>query len=536
MQVDLHHHPYPGRRLPLIATNGVVATSHPLAAQAGMQMLQLGGSAVDAAIATAAALTVLEPTSNGLGSDGFALIWADGKLHGINGSGCAPALLSLEALAARGLSDVPLFGWLAVTVPGAIRMWADLHARFGKLDFARLLQPAIDYAERGAAVTPTVAVSWSNRVNHYRHETDAQFAGFMATFSQHGRGPHAGERFRLPGHARTLRLLASRGADAFYQGEIAAALDSYARATGGLLRAEDLAAHRSEWVEPISVDYRGYTVHEIPPNGQGIAALMALGTLDNGRLDHLPRESAASYHLQVEAIKQAFADTFAHVGDPAMANVPTAQLLDRARLAARYAAIGPRAATYPAMQMPQGGTVYLATADRDGQMVSLIQSNFHGFGSGVVLADYGISLQNRGYGFVTTPGHVNQLAPGKRPFHTIIPGFLTRNGAPVGPFGVMGGHMQPQGHAQVVVSSVDYGLHPQAALDAPRWRAERDGSLMVEQSVPREVIEGLIARGHRIVIEPESGGFGRGQIIWQLDSGSFVAGSDGRCDGLAVGW
>jgi gamma-glutamyltranspeptidase/glutathione hydrolase len=536
MPIDLGHHPYPGRRLPLIATNGAVATSHPLAAQAGLQMLQLGGSAVDAAIATAAALTVLEPTSNGLGSDGFALIWADGKLHGLNGSGRAPALLSLEALAERGLNEVPLFGWLSVTVPGAIRMWADLHARFGKLDFARLLQPAIEYAEHGAAVTPTVAVNWANRVQHYRTVADAQFAGFLRTFDADHHGPQPGQRVRLPGHARTLKLLAAHGAEVFYQGEIAAALDRYARETGGLLRAEDLAAHRSEWVEPISIDYRGYTVHEIPPNGQGIAALMALGTLENGNLAQWPRESAASYHLQIEAIKQAFADAFTHVGDPAMAAVPTARMLDRARLAERFAAIGPRAATYPAMQMPQGGTVYLATADRDGQMVSLIQSNFHGFGSGVVHADYGISLQNRGYGFVTTPGHVNQLAPGKRPFHTIIPGFLTRNGKAVGPFGVMGGHMQPQGHAQVVISTVDYGLHPQAALDAPRWRAERDGSLMVEQSVPRDVIEGLIARGHRIVIEPESGGFGRGQIIWQLDNGSLVAGSDGRCDGMAVGW
>lgn len=536
MDLNLHHFPYPGRRVPVIAERGVVASSHPLASQAGMHILQAGGNAVDAAIATAAALTVLEPTSNGLGGDGFALIWAGDHLYGINGSGTAPARLSLDALSAAGHTDMPVYGWFPVTVPGVVRMWGDMHDRFGRLPLAQVLAPAISYAAEGAPTPPMVAYFWARGVAAAHNRHGPEFAGFLPTFSIDGRAPRPGERFVSPGHARTLRLIARHGADVFYQGDIAEAIDRFARATGGLLRADDLARHRSEWVTPISMQYRGYTVHEIPPNGQGIAALMALGILDHIDLNGYARESTASFHRQIEAMKLAFADAFAYVADPASVAVPINDMLNRQRLAERARLIGEQAQTYGPSALPRGGTVYFATVDRDGMMVSMIQSTYMGFGSGVVIPDYAIALHNRGCGFVLTPGHPNQVAPGKRPFHTIIPGFLSKDGVPIGPFGVMGAHMQPQGHVQVIVNSLDYGMHPQAALDAPRWRWERDGTLRLELETPRHVIEGLAARGHQVVVESELGGFGRGQIIWRLASGSYVAGTEPRCDGLAIGW
>lgn len=536
MNLDMFTYPYSAQRVPLVAANGAVATSHPLAAQAGLRMLYAGGNAVDAIVATAAALTVLEPTSNGLGGDAFAIVWDGERLHGLNGSGRAPAALSVEALRRAGHSEMPAQGWLPVTVPGCVAAWHDLHSRFGALPFEQVLGPAIDYAEHGAPVPPFVSYFWSRAVEAAKLRHGPEFAGFLSTYSLDGRGPRPGERFVSPGHARTLRLIARHGADAFYTGEIAAAIAAFAAETGGLLSADDLAAHTSTWVEPIGMDYRGHTVYEIPPNGQGIAALLSLGILDGIDMAGQPRESDAAYHLQVEAMKLAFADVFAYVADPTRADVPVKALLDRERLAERRALIGPQARDYGPGELPRGGTVYLCAADRDGRMVSMIQSTYTGFGSGVVIPGWGISMHNRGLGFVTTPGHPNHLEPGKRPFHTIIPGFLMRDGRPVGPFGVMGAHMQPQGHTQVIVNTLDYGMHPQAALDAPRWRWERDGTLRLEQETPRHVVRGLIDRGHRVQIEAELGGFGRGQIVWRLDSGAYVAGSEARCDGMAVGW
>jgi gamma-glutamyltranspeptidase/glutathione hydrolase len=533
---DLLRSPYAARRVPLLAGNGVVASSHPLASQAGLAMLHAGGSAVDAAIAAAACLTVLEPTSNGLGGDGFALIWDGAKLHGINGSGRAPAALSVEALRRAGHQQLPTHGWLPVTVPGVVQLWGDLHRRFGKLPLEQLLGPAVAYAERGAPVQPIVSRNWQRGVAAGRQRSGPEFAGFLDTYAPGGRAPATGERFLAPGHARTLRLIAQEGPRAFYEGEIAAAIAGFSAETGGLISAEDLAAHRSEWVEPITIDYRGYTVAEIPPNGQGVGALLALGILDGSDIGAAPRDSAESYHLQIEAMKLSFADIFAYVGDPAMASVPVPALLDRARLAARRALIRPHAQDFGPGELPRGGTVYFCAADSDGRMISMIQSTYMGFGSGVVIPGWGISMHNRGCGFVTTPGHPNMVEPGKRPFHTIIPGFLLKGGRPVGPFGVMGGHMQPQGHAQVVINSVDYGLHPQAALDAPRWRWEADGTVRLELETPRHVVEGLEARGHTVLVEADPGGFGRGQIIWQLESGDYAAGTEARCDGCAVGY
>ena len=532
---DLYSSPYHVRRLPLVASNGVAATSHPLAAQAGLQMLQRGGSAVDAAIAMAATLTVVEPTSNGIGGDAFALVWDGGRLHGLNGSGRAPAALTVEAVERAGFDSMPPTGWLPVTVPGAPAAWADLHARFGRLPFAEVLAPAIAYAEQGHHVTPTVARNWERGVELMRQRREPMFAGFLQTFAPGGRAPRAGERFVSPDHAATLRRIAATNARDFYEGESAQAIHAFARATGGLITADDLAAHTSTWVEPISVDYRGYTVWEIPPNGQGIAALIALGILGGLDLGRHPRESAEAYHLQIEAMKLAFADAYRYVADPERAEVPVRGLLDPGYLEARRALIGPEARVPEPGAPPRGGTVYLCAADRDGQMISMIQSNFHGFGSGVVVPGTGIALQNRGYGFTLAEGHPNRLEPGKRPYHTIIPGFLTRGGEAVGPFGVMGGEMQPQGHTQVIVNSVDYGLNPQAALDAPRWRVE-GATVHLELETPRHVVEGLIGRGHAVQVQGEVGSFGRGQAIWRLPSGALVAGSESRCDGCAVGW
>ncbi|MFL5804488.1 MAG: gamma-glutamyltransferase family protein [Roseiflexaceae bacterium] len=526
---------YPSRRTPLVAGNGVVATSHPLAAQAGLAMLQAGGTAVDAAVATAAALTVVEPTSNGIGSDAFAIVWDGERLHGLNGSGRAPATLTPELVERAGYSQIPHSGWLAVTVPGAPAAWRDLHARFGRLPFAQVLGPAIAYAERGHPVAPLVARGWAHAVAAARQRAEPMFAGFLPTFAPNGAAPAVGERFISPGHARTLRQIAERGARAFYEGEIAQAITAFARETGGLLTADDLVAHTSTWVEPIAVDYRGHTIWELPPNGQGLAALIALGILEGLDIARHPRDSAAAYHLQIEAMKLAFADAHRYIADPDRAQVPVRGLLDPAYLAARRALIGPAAGSFGPGSPPRGGTVYLCAADSEGRMVSMIQSNYMGFGSGVVVPGWGIALQNRGHGFTLEPGHPNRLEPGKRPYHTIIPAFLTRGGQPVGPFGVMGGHLQPQGHVQVAINTIDYGMNPQAALDAPRWRVEGD-LVALELETPRPVVEGLVARGHNVHIEAAPGGFGRGQAIWRLTAGAYVAGSETRCDGCAAGW
>jgi gamma-glutamyltranspeptidase/glutathione hydrolase len=536
MQLDLSNLPYASVRQPLFAKHGVVATSQPLAAQAGLAMLRQGGNAVDAAIATAITLTVVEPTSNGIGSDMFALVWDGAKVHGLNGSGRAPAALTVEVVRQRGHDLMPTRGWLAVTVPGAPAAWRDLHARFGKLPFAALFEPAISYAEQGYPVSAVLAYYWGRAAEAYRGWTEAEFHGWAETFAPSGRAPTAGEIWRSPGHARTLEQIAATKAEAFYTGEIAEAIVRFSAATGGLIRDEDLARHTSSWVEPISANYRGYDVWEIPPNGQGITALIALNILEGFALGQLARDSAQSYHLQIEAIKLAFADAQRYVADAEHMGIPPSALLSRTYADTRRALIGERALDPRAGDPLKGGTVYLCAADRDGMMVSLIQSNYAGFGSGIVVPGTGIALQNRGAGFTLEQGHANQLAPGKRPFHTIIPGFLTRDGAAIGPFGVMGGHMQPQGHAQMIVNTIDYGLNPQASLDAPRWYWDHGRKVWLEQSVPPTLAQELAERGHEVVIAQERGLFGRGQIIWRLPTGAYVAGSDGRADGYAVGY
>ena len=534
---------YASRRSPVFARN-VVSTSHPLAAQAGLRMLQAGGNAVDAAIATAAVMTLVEPCSNGLGSAAFCILWDGKELHGLNASGCAPAGWTPEYFRKKYGADArtpPKRGWDSVTVPGAVAGWVALHERFGRLPFADLLAPAIDIAERGTAVPVIVQHKWRNAAA--LPELTSQ-PGFADTFLPHGRAPEVGERFALTDAARTLRLIALTTGEAFYCGEIAAAAAAHAKAHGGVMTAEDFAAYRPEWVKPLARNYRGYTLHEIPPNGQGIAALMALGMLEKFDIAALPVDGVASQHLQIEAMKLAFADVYKHVAEPRAMRVSPAQMLDDAYLARRAKLIDPRRAQdFGPGLAPQGGTIYLSAADERGMMVSFIQSNYMGFGSGVVVPGYGLSLQNRGHGFTLDPESDNLVGPGKRPFQTIIPAFLTKQGKPVMSFGVMGGDMQPQGHVQTLVRMLDYHQQPQAACDAPRWRWN-NGFLNAEPGFDAAAAQGLRDLGHTVQPFDDSyQDYGAGQFIWRLDEGQgdpavtgYAAASDPRRDGQAAGY
>jgi gamma-glutamyltranspeptidase / glutathione hydrolase len=544
-------------RKPVYAPHGVCATSQPLAASAGLAALRRGGNAVDAAVAAAAALPVVQPGSNDIGGDMFAIVWDGSRLHGLNASGRSPAALTREAVLASGVAvptdalggaqarvgphgAVPAHGWAAVTVPGAPAGWRDLHERFGALPFADLFTDAIGYAERGYPVSPVVARGWAHSVARHATLAGEEFDEWGRVWTIDGRAPREGERWRNPDAARTLRLIADSRAEAFYRGEIAEALAAFAARTGGYLTADDLARHTSTWVDPIPVTYHGHEVWELPPNGQGLAALLALGILDG--LDLSGADAEERRHTQIEAMKLGFADAHAYVADPDRVDVPTATLLDPAYLAARRGEIGPHAADPKPGDPARGGTVYLCTADADGMMVSLIQSNYMGFGSFVALPGYGFGLQNRGAGFSLDPDHPNVLASDKRPFHTIIPGFLTRGGEPVGPFGVMGGHMQPQGHLQVIVGTVDDGLDPQAALDAPRWQWHTGRQVAVEEALVAgedgtALLAGLRARGHEVQVAATGAPtFGFGQAIWRLPGGGYAAGSEPRADGQAAAY
>ncbi len=529
--MNLNHYPYPSRRHVVTGQRGAVATSQPQAALAGMEMLLAGGNAVDAALAMAIALTVLEPTSNGIGSDAFALVHDGQKLHGLSACGPSPAGLDFATFAAG--EAVPTRGWRPVTVPGAPDAWRELHQKFGKLPFERLFEPAIRYAEEGFAISPETGRNWRRIEAVYGPLQDACFQPFKALFMPGGRAPRPGEIWHSPQHAETLRELARTGCESFYRGRLAERIAEFAAATGGYLTRADLAAYRSEWVEPLSVRYRGLEVHEIPPPGQGLAALMALKILEGFDISRYPRDSVESFHLQLEAMKLAFADVQKYVGDPRSMTVSAADLLNPDYLAQRRSLIGEQALPVQA-GAPQGGTVYLCAADGELQ-VSFIQSNYMGFGAGIVVDGTGISLQNRGAGFVLEEGHVNQYAPAKKPFHTIIPGFLTREGKPLGPFGVMGGHMQPQGHLQVVVNLEDYHMNPQAALDAPRWQWTRGLRVELEPAVPLHVVQGLKERGHEVVLQSEWASFGRGQMILK-PAGAFLAATEPRTDGMALAW
>lgn len=516
--------PYAWPRKPVLAAN-VVCTSQPLAAQAGLRMLAEGGSAADAAIATAIALTVVEPVSNGIGSDAFAIVWDGRQLHGLNASGRSPAGWTPEYFGGKA---IPAVGWNSVTVPGAVSAWVELHAKFGKLPFARLFEPAIAYGRNGFLVSPTVAAQWAAQVPMFESQP-----GFADAFLPAGRAPRPGELFRFPDHAATLEQIAATNGEAFYRGELAAKLEAHSAAHGGVMRASDLETHRADWVSTISGTYRGYTIHEIPPNGQGIVALIALGILQNFDMASLPTDSADSVHLQIEAVKLAFADAEAYVGDIDSMSLRPEQLLDEEYLRQRAALIDPKRARPASAGAPNGGTVYLTAADAAGMMVSMIQSNYMGFGSGVVVAGTGISLQNRGANFTVAQGHPNRVAPNKRPYHTIIPGFVSKDGAPVMSFGVMGGMMQPQGHVQVMARIADHGQNPQAACDGPRFRWVQGMQVSCEDGFPPATLDELRQRGHELLDVDDYNAFGSCQAIWRLEEGYFAA-SDPRRDGQAA--
>lgn len=529
--------PFRSGRQPVFARN-LVSTSQPLAAQAGAAVFARGGNAIDAALAAAITLTVVEPTMNGIGGDAFALVWDGERLHGLNASGRSPTDWSAERFA--GCDKMPSLGWDSVTVPGGVSAWVALSSRFGKLPFQDVFADAIRHARDGFPVSPVIGRQWALAVKEL-----AEQPGFDA-FMLAGRAPQVGELWRFPEQADTLQEIADTRGESFYRGRLARLITAYSAKCGGVMTEADLAAHQPEWVAPVNVDFHGHRIHEIPPNGQGLAALIALGLIEHLPYDAAPAGSAQRMHLEIEAMRMAFADLQEHVGDPAYMRITAEQLLTEAHLRERAKEIDPkRAGHYKPCNPPMGGTVYLCAADSEGRMVSFIQSNYKGFGSGVVVPHTGISLHNRGLGFVTTPGHVNQVAGGKRPLHSIIPAFVTRSdGRPVAAFGVMGGNMQAQGHVQMVLRQIVEGHNPQAASDAPRWRINDAATLTLEHTVTQEVVDKLTEMGHRPeVAQADSLDFGSAQMIVRLDervSGStdpvYVAGSDHRRDGQAVGY
>ena len=525
---------YPSRRYPIFARGGMVNCSSPQAAAAGLEVLRAGGNAADAAVAAAAALTVTEPTANGIGSDAFALIWIakDRRLYGLNASGPAPMLLSADRLRADGLAEgdrMPVNGWAPVTVPGAPKAWAEIAGRFGRLPLSRDMAPAVRYASEGYPCAPNLAYMWQRAHAAYQKRLQGPcFRAWFDTFAPEGHAPEAGDAVTLPDHAATLAAIGETNAEAFYTGDIARRIDAESRKYGGYLRYEDLAAFEAQWVEPARLDYRGYEVCEIPPNGQGITALMALNILKE--FNFTEKDSVRTCHRQIEAMKMAFADALHYITDPREMGLDYRALLSPAYGAMRAAEMGDTARVWTHRTPPRSGTVYLCCADGEGNMVSYIQSNYMGFGSGIVVAGTGIALQNRGADFSLNPEDANFLRPGKRTYHTIIPGFLMKDGEAVGPFGVMGGYMQPQGHVQVVMNYVDFHLDPQQALDAPRWQWLRDGRITVESRFDPAIAEGLARLGHRVEIDLSTPSFGRGQMIGRLGNGTLVGGTESRTD------
>ena len=517
--------PYPSRRMPVLAAN-CVATTQPLAAQAGLSMLVKGGNAVDAAIAAAVAQTVVEPVMNGLGSDLFAIVWDGARLHGLNASGRSPAAWTPDRFPGP---EMPHEGWNSATVPGAVSGWAALSARFGRLAFDALCEPALRYARDGFLVPPVIAAIWQNQIERLKEQP-----GFAENFMLKGRAPRPSELFRAPHIAATLERIATTRGEALYRGEIGEAVAKAAAAGGGMMTVADLAAHRPDWVEPIEVPFRGHSIHELPPNGQGIAALVALGVLDRLDVAGLDPDGPEMLHLQIEALKLGVMDVREHVADSDHMRVAIRDLLDPARLGDLARGVErDRVAVAAPRSQHRGATIYLAAADSSGMMVSLIQSNYHGFGSGVVVPGTGVALNNRGSCFVTDPAHPNCVGPAKRPLNTIMPGFITREGEAVAAFGVMGGTMQPQGHLQVVSRMLASRQNPQAAIDAPRWRVEGD-DVWVEETMSDAARRGLAARGHRLSAGTPLD-FGAGQIILRIDGG-YVAASESRRDGCAVGY
>jgi len=513
-----------------VFARNAVATSQPLATQAGIDMLRRGGNAVDAAIATAITLTVVEPTMNGVGSDAFAIVWDGHDLTGINGSGKSPAAWTPNRFKGP---NMPTQGWDSVTVPGAVSTWVALSQKFGKLPFADLFEPAIRYARDGFQVGTKTASIWSWSVDSFAH-----FNGFQEHFAPHGRSPNPGEIFERPDLVETLTDIAYTKGESLYRGRLADAIVAQSQREGGVMTLDDLANHSVLWTDPIAQPYRDVVLHEIPPNGQGLAAQIALSILEHLDVQSIEPGSVNWIHYQVEAMKIAIRAAFDHFADPEVMTTPPSELLEPGSIARAAKSISNNSASrYPPVALPVSeDTVYLTTADADGAMVSMIQSNYRGFGSGIVIDGTGISMQNRGSGFVLTPGHPNIVAGSKRPFHTIIPGFVSRSdGGPAMAFGVMGGHMQHQGHVQMVTRVFDHGENPQAASDAPRWHVSPDYRLALETGTSPKTIKALEERGHDAVLVTDEGLFGGAQLICCLEDG-YCAASDHRKEGMAAGF
>jgi gamma-glutamyltranspeptidase / glutathione hydrolase len=529
--------PFSSRRSAIIGFNGLVATSQPLAAQAGLDVLKAGGNAVDAAIATVATLCVVEPCSTGIGGDAFALIWMANKkkLYGLNASGPAPKGLTADSVRSLGHDTFPTLGALTVTVPGSLQGWQLALKRFGSRGLDTLLKRPIHYAEHGFPVSQRIAAAWTRSTEKMSVHEDSR-----RVWLPHGRAPKAGERFRNIEVANTLKTIADNGIDAFYRGDIGHQIEKCVQDAGGFLTQDDLANYKAEWVDPIKVEYgHGYDFYEIPPNGQGLTALLALNIVKGFELHQLGYGTADYYHALIEATKLAFADAHAYIADPNLADVPVNSLLSGQYTAQRRSLIRSNLALLPSPGHPQtrGDTVYLTVADGHGNMVSWIQSLYMGFGSGLTAGRTGVQLQNRAANFSLIPGHPNEAAPGKRPYHTIIPGFITKDGNAWSSYGVMGGFMQPQGHLQVGLNLVEFEMDPQTALDAPRFNWQKEKLIALESAISDDVRDVLSKRGHELMPKGEPMHYGGGQVIVRdAESGALIGGSEPRSDGTAVGW
>lgn len=540
-EFDPRSYAYPSRRNVVYARKAMACTSIPQGAQIGLDVMKAGGNAVDAAVAMAAAMPLLEPTSNGLGSDCFALVWveAEKKLYGLNASGVAPAALSAALVRELGHQTMPQAGWIPTMVPGAPAGWAELNRRFGTKPLPQLFAPAISAAREGVPVQVNLEPMWeedARRIAAAMERDPSPHAYWWERFMKPDGTPYrAGDVFRWEEYAQTLEELAATGCESYYRGPLMEQIVAFSRATGGYFCEDDFRNYKPEWVEPISTDYKGYTVCEIPPNGHGITVLMALNLLKGLKLSD-QKDCADTYHKILESIKLAFADTRTYVADPRYMRTRVEDLLSEEYAARRRALISEQALTPEAGDPSCGGTIYLCTADPQGNMVSFIQSNYTTFGAGVAIPGTGISLQNRGANFSLDEGSDNCLAGGKRSYHTIIPGFMMKDGDAVGPFGVMGAFMQPQGHVLVAVNTIDYHMNPQEALDAPRIQWVGGKHIQLEREVPAHIGRELADMGHEVEVLNTNITMGRGQIIWRTENGMLVGGTEPRCDGTVAAW
>lgn len=529
---------YASHRNVVFANKGMCCSASPIASEVGIEVMKKGGTAIDAALAMATTLPLVEPTGNGLGSDFFGLIWTNGKLYGMNGSGVAPMALNAQIVKDAGFETVPFDGWLPVMVPGAPSAWAEIHKRFGTLSLEEITAPAIRYAEEGFNIPVNVYKQWKAEAARFTaaaKNNPEVFGPWVEKYTKNGKAPQPGELFKNPEYAQTMRELAATNFESFYRGDLMKKIVAFSNKTGGYLAESDFENYHAEWVEPISTDYKGYTVSEIPPNGHGITVLMALNMLKEMELSG-DRDSADTYHKIIETVKLAFVDTKKFVADPRFMKTKVEDMLSDRYAAVRRALIGHDAVMPEAGDPACGGTVYYCAADTQGNMCSFIQSNYNRFGSGIVIPGTSITLQDRGANFSLDPASDNYLEGGKKAYHTIIPGFLSKDGKPVGPFGVMGGFMQPQGHVQVIVNTIDYHMNPQEALDAPRFQWVGGKKVQLEREVEAHIAYDLQERGHQIEIVNTNLSMGRGQIIWQREDGTLVGGTEPRADGTIAIW